>query len=145
MNKSLRHNRGVTLLELMVVVAIIGILAAIAVPAYLSYTTRTYRASARACMMEASQFMERWYTTRQTYEGAEDVLVLGCESESGMETRYTITANDPAPTQRTFTVVATPIGTQADRDAQCGALTLNEIGTRTAAGVTTPATIERCW
>lgn len=145
MNKSLRRKRGVTLLELMVVVAIIGILAAIAVPTYMSYTTRAYRSSARACMSEAAQFLERWYTTRFTYVGADAVLNMGCENESGMAARYTITAGapeGPAPTQRTFTVVATPIQTQAVRDTDCGTLTLNELGARTATGT---LGVAGCW
>jgi type IV pilus assembly protein PilE len=146
MNKTLRRKRGVTLLELMVVVAIIGILAAIAVPTYLRYTTRAYRASARACLMEAAQFMERYYTTNFTYVGADAVLIMGCATESGMAQRYTITAGapGPAPTQRTFTVVATPILAQATRDTECGTMSLNEVGTRTA-GDNSVAALERCW
>jgi type IV pilus assembly protein PilE len=145
MYKSLHLSRGVTLLELMVVVAIIGVLAAIAVPTYMGYTTRTYRASARACMSEAAQFMERFYTTNLTYEGADALLNLGCELESGMPAHYTITAGapeGPAPGQRTFTVVATPVGVQATRDTACGTLTLNEVGARTATGTDGVA---GCW
>lgn len=142
MNKSLRRNRGITLIELIVVMGIIGILASIAVPTYMGYSTRTYRASARACMSEATQFMERFYTTNLTYVGADAVLNMGCANESGMNTRYTITANAPAPTQRTFTVVATPIGVQLTRDTACGTLTINEVGTRTATGT---EGVAGCW
>jgi type IV pilus assembly protein PilE len=148
MKKSLRLNRGVTLMELMVVMSIIGILSAIAIPTYMQYTVRTHRAAARACLSEASQFMERYYTTNLTYvdaDGGDGILGLGCEVASGLDERYEIRlADDPAVTQRTFTLVATPIDSQADRDTGCGALTLNEIGAR-GAGDNSAATIAKCW
>jgi type IV pilus assembly protein PilE len=148
MNKSLRLQRGITLMELMVVMAIIGILSAIAIPTYMQYTIRTHRAAARACLSEAAQFMERFYTTHQSYldeDGNPPVLGLGCQSGSGLNERYTIAlADDPATTQRTYTVVATPIDAQADRDTACGELSLNEVGTR-GAGDGSAAALAKCW
>ena len=138
---SLRTRRGVTLMELLVVVTIIGILAAIAVPTYRAYTVRTHRAAAKACMSEAAQFMERYYTSNMTYEGA--VLGLGCQSQSNLNDHYTISADDLA--QRTYTITATPRGPQADEDAGCGTLTQDEVGGRTAHGGTDAAVLEKCW
>jgi type IV pilus assembly protein PilE len=141
MNSSLRRNRGVTLVELLIVMVIVGILTAIAYPSYQRYTTRTYRAAARACLTETAQFMERYYTSNMTYVGAEGALTLGCMSESGLDTKYTFAAT-PAPTQRTFTIAATPIGVQLTRDTECGTLTLDEVGTRTKSG---SGTLAKCW
>jgi type IV pilus assembly protein PilE len=142
MNLKHRKSAGMTLIELMIVMAIIAILAAIAYPSYQNYVMRTNRAAARACLSEGSQFMERYYTSNMTYVGAEAVLALGCATESNLDQRYTIDAN-PAPTQRAYTLRATPIGAQLTRDTQCGVLTLNQAGTRTEGGTAT--TTAECW
>jgi type IV pilus assembly protein PilE len=142
MNMSLRHSRGITLMELMVVMAIVGILAAIAVPSYTAYVTRTHRAAARACLSQGAQFMERYYTssTNLSYVGA--TVDLACESDSGLDLRYTITVDNLAA--RTYRLVATPTALQAAKDAQCGTLTLDNTGAR-GAGDNSAAVIAKCW
>jgi type IV pilus assembly protein PilE len=142
MNLKHRKSAGMSLIELLTVVSIVGILAAIALPSYTNYVMKTNRAAARACMSEASQFMERFYTTNMTYVGADAVLTIGCATESALNTRYTIDLS-PASTQRTYTIRATPIGAQATRDTECGVLTLNQAGLRTEGGTATSTT--PCW
>lgn len=125
---------GFTLIEVMIVVAIIAILASIALPSYQQHILTTNRASAKACMSEFAQAYERRYTTNMTYDSDDDI-VLGCQTEGTLDDRYTITA---ANTATTFTITATPIGAQL-KDTQCKTLTLNQAGTKTASGTGT------CW
>lgn len=124
---------GFTLIEIMIVVAIIAILASIALPSYQQHILATNRATAKACMSEFAQAYERRYTTNMTYAGAD--IVLGCQTEANLDDRYTLTAADTATT---YTITATPIGAQL-KDTQCGTLTLNQSGTKTATDV------GKCW
>lgn len=131
---------GMTLVELMIVTAIIAILAAIAYPSYQNYVARTHRSAAESCLSQYAQFMERYYTTNLSYVGA--VPSLPCRTDNGLNQRYTIVANNPLPTASTYVVTATPISLQARVDAQCGTLTIDQTGRRQVSGT---AGIDRCW
>ena len=132
---------GFTLIEVLIVVVIVGILAAIAYPSYQSYVARTYRASAKACMLEHAQFMEREYTTALSYgSDADPQPAIGCRTTGNLNTHYSITVGGRA--QGTYTVTATPLGAQLKRDSVCGTLTVNQAGTRTESGT---GTVADCW
>ena len=131
--------RGVTLLELMVVVVIIGILVAIAYPGYQSQIQKTRRAEGKAVLLDAAQRLERCYTRYNAYNDARcdflASLTAGVASDSGW---YIVT--DAAPAAATFSLVATRQNAQTG-DTLCGNLTLTDRGVRGATG-TAP---ETCW
>ena len=131
MNKPSK-NTGFTLIELMIVVAIVAILAAVAYPSYQAHVIRTNRAVANGCLVELSQFMERYYTTNISYLGA---ALPASDCQNTLAARY-VFAFQAAPTANQYTISATPGGAQAV-DA-CGTLSINQAGART------PNTPE-CW
>lgn len=130
--------RGFTLIELMIVVAIIGLLSAIAYPAYTDYVVKTRRATASACLMELAQFMERYRTTKMTYVAAA-LPATSCQTD--LTGFYTFAIN-PAATEDAFTIEATPQGLQATRDTKCGTLGINQQGQKQESGT---GTVSDCW
>lgn len=138
--KPMQHKQsGFTLIEVMIAVVIIGILASIAYPSYTQYVTRTYRDSAKACLSEYAHAMERRYSTKLSYEG--ESPKLECASASSLNSRYKIEVTNIA--QSTFTVTATPLGVQAAKETQCGTMTINQKGQRTATVGETKS--DQCW
>ena len=132
------RQKGFTLIELMIVVAIIGILASIAYPAYMEYVRKGNRADAQAVMMEAAQFLERFYTTNGTYAGAAIPAGLAASPKPGSGTaKFAITL--PAANATTFTIQAAPTGGYAD--PTCGTLTINAAGAKTVSS----GTVDACW
>lgn len=153
---------GFSLIELMIVVAIIAVLAAIAISSYSSYVVKTNRSAAIGCMSEYANYMERFYTTNLRYDesfpsssstaggvqnpatGTPSPMALDCASTSQTGNNYSYAV--PATTATTYTINATPIGTQATRDTQCGVLSLNYRGTRTAlSGSASSTVVAQCW
>ncbi|MGQ2921666.1 MAG: type IV pilin protein [Hydrogenophaga sp.] len=142
-----RAQHGFTLVELMIVVAIVGILTAIAYPSYSSYVQKTRRAAAAGCVMELAQWTERNYTTCLAYNrtgaGCTTPLTsaelpnLTCRTDlTGIYT-FSYAAN---PSATAYILQAVPGAPQAG-DTACATLTLNQAGAKGASG-STPAV---CW
>ncbi|WP_374402321.1 type IV pilin protein [Niveibacterium sp.] len=131
-------SEGFTLVELLIVVAVIALLTAIAVPSYSSYIERGRRAEGRAALEQAAQMLERLYTRTNSYSVTLADAGIPATSSSG---RYTISvaamAADVIATS--YVITATPSGWT---DPHCGSLTLNSVGQRGRTG-TSPVT--ECW
>ncbi|WP_153109276.1 type IV pilin protein [Propionivibrio limicola] len=119
--------RGFTLIELMIVVAIVGILASIAYPSYQEYVRRGHRADAQAYLMDVAQRQQQYFTDNRSYAG--DVATLNAAAPSSITPYYTIAIVTGA-TPPSFSVTATAIGTQlAD-----GNLSIDNTGAKTPSG-----------
>ncbi len=138
------RQNGFTLIELMITVAIVGVLAGIAYPSYQDSMTKSRRADAKAALLELSVFMERLYTTTGCYTSGScatgtttaPTLPFLVTPKSG-KANYDLTV---ATTPSTFTITATPRSTAPD--SVCGALTLNSTGVKTEGGT---GTLADCW
>lgn len=109
---------GFTLIELMIVVAIVSIIAAVAYPSYTASVTKTRRADAKGALMGFAQAMERHFTENNTYEGAASGGDTGAPSIyptgvpiDGGQKFYDLTIE--AATVTTYTLRATPVNGQA--------------------------------
>lgn len=140
----IRRQRGVTLLELMIVVVIIGVLASIAYPSYRQQILRSNRTEARVALEQVAGTLEKCYTRYMRYNDVANCPAAnqfnagaGFNSPRGY---YRVTAVVNA-TQ--FTVTATPLERQLS-DTECMNFTVNETGARGVSG-TLSATPQRCW
>ncbi|MET0292827.1 MAG: type IV pilin protein [Steroidobacteraceae bacterium] len=131
--------RGFTLVELLVVVTIVAILSAIAVPSYRAYVIRVNRTDAKVALTNTAQFLERCFTRFNVYNrgGADCAHGMPYTTQSGT---YTINGELNA---NSYTLTATPAGGQAD-DTACANFTLNQAGRQEVSGAKS-ATPTECW
>lgn len=139
-----RTSAGFTLIEVMIVVAIIGILAAIAYPSYDEYVKRGNRTEGQALLSEAAARQERFFAQNNRYvTTAADIGKLQLRGTNGTTVtsdtgKYTLsvgTANGDGG----YTLTAT----QQFSDTACGNLTLTALGTKGRQG--SGKTIQECW
>jgi type IV pilus assembly protein PilE len=142
----MKQQYGFTLIELMIVLAIIGILAGIAYPAYQDSIMKSRRADAKGALMGFANAMERHFTETNSYLGAGTIsdntgtptIFSATSPVGGGVPYYNLTIN--AATANTYTLHAEPTGAQGND--KCGTLSLNQAGVR---GVSTSLSIADCW
>jgi type IV pilus assembly protein PilE len=142
-------NKGFTLIEIMIVVAIVGLLAAIALPSYESYMVKTRRATAASCLLGLSQYMERFYTKNLSYaKDTADVDVAlpsiaddtATQCQRDLQNWYDFALNTPDNFKppsfnvaKQYVITATPKNSQLAKDKLCSTLAIDEKGTKIAA------------
>lgn len=149
---------GFTLVELLIVLAIVGILTGIALPMYQGYTTKARRADAKAALSELSVWMERQYTAKSCY-GTLDSSTGNCTTnkptlpftvtpKSGTA-YYTLdvcltgtTCNGATVTIPTSGFVLIAVPTTSQKDPTCGSLLLDNTGNKTETGT---GSVAECW
>ncbi len=124
--------RGVTLLELMIVVVIIGILTAIAYPSYRQYAAKAKRNEAKAALLQIATLQERFYLQNNTY--TENMTNLGFSTPSDHYTSsgsYRVNV-DPGADANTFSATATYLNSDEEL-GKCGTFTIDGAGTKGSA------------
>lgn len=166
MRKNSRYLKqgGFTLIELMITVAVVGILAAIAYPSYQEFVAKSRRAGGKAVLAMGQQWMERFYSENFSYRTVRgsttdtastrfpDSLKQSPQPESGSVAMYNVvlTADATEPNNK-FTLVLTRISTASMANDRCGNLQVDQYGRKkplnydTARFTTEKAAIEYCW
>ncbi len=145
----MKKQNGFNLIELMIVVAIVGIIAAIAYPSYQEQIRKSRRAECSGAVTSLSSTMEQYFTVNNTYLGAADsgsntgapaIYVTTCPVDGDVAT-YNLTIS--AATASTYTLQAAPTGVQTYD--KCGTLTLTNTGLKGVASASTGVTWQDCW
>ncbi len=117
---------GFTLIELMIVVIIIGILSAIAYPAYQNYTMKSRRSEAKRALLDVAALQEKFYATNLRYASSLDALGYASPYYTD-EQNYKLSLSTGS-SYTTFTVSAVPLTTGLQKNDECKTFTLTQTG-----------------
>ncbi|NII09165.1 type IV pilin protein [Oleiagrimonas sp. C23AA] len=134
----MRKQAGFSLIELMIVVAIVAILASIAWPSYRRYVVRSHRTDAKKALLEVAGREERYFYSNNDY--TDQLSELGSSSSAAGQ-YYSLSI--PVANATTYTVKATAVGSQQRDDELCQSISLDKTGKFTSEGSTTDA--PNCW
>jgi type IV pilus assembly protein PilE len=144
MNKALQLQRGVTLIELLIVVVILSVIASFAYPSYQNYVVETKRTAASSILLQVADRQQQFFMDNKRFTNdltalgfannplviSEDGSVMADAAASG--STYSVSLSNVAAT--TFTITAAPLHAQATRDTKCGSLTLNQAQLKGSSG-----------
>ena len=146
--RPLKHSRGFSLIELMVVVLIVGILAGIAVPSYLSSIRQSRRTDAKAALLDLAAREERYFATNNgAYTSTLSNLGYSSNIVGNGYYQVAVTSVTTGTTTQAaaFTLTATPApGSPQLKDAPCTSFTLTNTGVQGAGGSDVNAAVN-CW
>ena len=145
-----KKNEGFTLIEILIAVAIVGILASIAYSNYSQQVLKSSRSDAKVALNETAQRLQRCFTSNFTYKPAaglckvaDDVASSGVQSVEGF---YLIKASSIAYTSTTYTLEAKAIaGKRQEKDVKCEVVSLDQTGKKTAKDSGGNDTSKECW
>lgn len=143
MRRRATAERGFSLLEVLVTVAMLGILAAIAIPAYADYIARGRRFEARAGLLEAAHWLERWRTERGRYDDPDNVNQPPPDFPWRQIPRVGVANYTVSVTTTPMAYRITATATRAMAADACESLTIDETGLRGFSGAR--GTLELCW
>lgn len=148
---------GLTLIELMITVAIVGVLAAVAYPSYTEYVNRGRRAELGVQMLSAGQFMERYYTENRKYPEESELQARfkyvppgASEPKASYELKLLVTT-PPTNTDSSFTITAQRKEGGVMEGDRCGGFTLDNFGRKSLVNhssdkfASADEAIEYCW
>ena len=133
---------GFTLIELMAVVIVIAILAAVALPTYTEYIRKSRRAEAITLLNRISQEQERWRASNSSY--TTDLSASGVNVANPSNGYYTLSAAFPGASASSYSATASAAGAQLS-DTKCTSFTLSMNGGNATYGSTGTATADQCW
>lgn len=147
----MKKQKGFTLIEVMIVVVIVAILAAVAIPSYQDSVRKTRRADAKEALTRIAALQERYFFTKNDY-GTAALLGVGNTSTEGYYTIniYTTpgadTAGGECGADPCYRIVANPVATGPQAaDTKCALFTLNHVGQKTAQDASDADTTDECW
>ena len=132
----LTKQRGVTLIELMIVIVILAVIASVAYPSYMNYVVDTKRTAATSILLQVADRQQQFFMDNKRFANdltnlgfANNPLVIADDGRTmanaaDSESTYSVALSNVTAT--TYTVTAAPLNGQAARDTECGSLTLNQ-------------------
>lgn len=148
----MKDTKGFTLIELMIVVAIVGILLAVALPSYTRYVLRSHRSASVNAILELASREARYYSTNNAYTTSLTTLGYATDPMAVPDANnnfynlsvYSIANNGTACTSGTcFMLYAAPVGNQ--QNDTCGTYTYNDLGAKSVLTSSGSDTATSCW